>query len=103
MSDNRLTVRFSDEEQAAIELKAKLSDKSRADVVRMAVRGLNGADKRQAETLEKLTTQAEELQRETAEMIKAMTLQNRRAALLILKVLNAPSAAEDALNKIYES
>lgn len=103
MSDSRLTVRFTDDEMAKIKSQADALDMSRADVVRMAVHSLFGADRQATRTAEMLDGFGDQIRAELALKLTAQAVQNRRVALLLLKVMNAPREAEEALLKIFES
>lgn len=101
MSDTRITVRFSDEENRKIAAQAQALGMTRADVLRLAVESLFAANKTTSHMADMLGQHLEEVRREIASATERLSLEHRRSILLLLKVLQAPKDAEAALEKIY--
>ena len=101
MSDERLTVRFTKEELAGIASRAQLMEISKTEVVRLAVHRLFTS----ASSGEKVDKSLNEMRSDLTANGKSQFNQIReyqqRTTRLLLKVLQAPKEAEDALEKIF--
>lgn len=97
MSENRLTVRFSDEENRRINAQAQALGMTRADVVRLAVESLFTSNR----TAGQLAEMRDQLREEIRQELSNLAEKSRRSTLLLLKVLKAPPEAESALENIF--
>jgi hypothetical protein len=101
MSDGRLTIRFTDEELAGVETHAKVMHLTKTEVVRLAVQGLFNSTR----TADKLDRSIEglrqDLKTEIDSQMTQFSTQQKRTALLMLRVLQAPPEAEAAIDKIF--
>lgn len=103
MSDNRLTVRFSDDEMSKLMAHAKTLDMSKTDVVRLAIQGLFSASRTVDKLDRAMASMRADFGADIDSRMKGMEAKQRRANLLLLKVLQAPKEAEAALETIYKT
>lgn len=97
-----LTVRLSEAELRQLAQHAAALKLTKTDVVRLALESLNSS-RRVATQLDAHRDQLrEELRHEMAQTIATLADKNRRATLLLLKVLKAPGEAEAALENVFK-
>ncbi len=102
MTKNHITVRVSDEELGKIQELSEALHLTKSEVLRRAVGGLNN-QARINEVVQELREELAERVRVSEErVIKKLAHYQRGSAKLMIKLLKAPEAAEQALEKLFE-
>lgn len=94
MADARITVRLPSDELRRLEARADALRLSKADVVRLGLTSLLGADRS--------ANQLAEISDALRADIARISDQNRRTATLLLLVLKAPQEAQKTLDEIFK-
>lgn len=94
MADARITVRLPSDELRRLEARADALRLSKADVVRLGLTSLDGADRS--------ASQLAEISDALRADVARISDQNRRTATLLLLVLKAPQEAQKTLDEIFK-
>lgn len=97
MSGERLTVRFSEAEADAIERLALSLNMTKAQVLRLAVENLGGG----AKTMDAVQQMQEQTAADMGARVDRLGDQTRKSFALLLRIVQAPPEAEEALKKVW--